>query len=373
MITEFSRLRLKRATIPGVTPTIPTGSTIDNSWIPTDLMVGEMFLNSADDRLWVRTASGNKEISISGISSENFYTESAFILSGNTLGFNRTNSTGSTLAYTVDLTPIVGGGSFTGNTSGTCISDIYVENIYGCSELTLHTPIQHNGCTASGTLSTAFGNGVEAINLYSHAQGSLTTASGFASHAQGESTVASGNNSHAQGGGTIASGDGSHAGGSLTTASGYASHSGGRGGGPSSRVIATGDASFAHFRNTSGSYKGAMADQSAILGGLNHNIEVNANQSAILGGSGNIISNGVTNSVILGGSGITGTTSNTAYMENSVNTGVHQFGEYTVSTVPLASSYPGGMIAVTDEAGGYTMAFSDGTDWRRMQDRVVIS
>jgi len=31
------------------------------------------------------------------------------------------------------------------------------------------------------------------------------------------------------------------------------------------------------------------------------------------------------------------------------------------------------MIAVTDETGGYTLAFSDGTDWRRMRDSVIIS
>jgi hypothetical protein len=46
---------------------------------------------------------------------------------------------------------------------------------------------------------------------------------------------------------------------------------------------------------------------------------------------------------------------------------------FTVATVPAAGSYPGGMIGVSDEAGGYTLAFSDGTNWRRMADRAVIS
>lgn len=46
---------------------------------------------------------------------------------------------------------------------------------------------------------------------------------------------------------------------------------------------------------------------------------------------------------------------------------------YTVATVPAASSYAGGLIAVSDESGGYTLAFSDGTSWRRMADRAVIS
>lgn len=85
------------------------------------------------------------------------------------------------------------------------------------------------------------------------------------------------------------------------------------------------------------------------------------------------VNTSVVNSVILGGDSITADTDNTAYMQHSVNTGVAQFAEYTVAGVPTASSYAGGMIAVTDETGGYTMAFSDGTNWRRVQDRAIIS
>lgn len=33
----------------------------------------------------------------------------------------------------------------------------------------------------------------------------------------------------------------------------------------------------------------------------------------------------------------------------------------------------GGTIFVTNEAGGGTLAFSDGTNWRRVQDRAIIS
>ena len=45
---------------------------------------------------------------------------------------------------------------------------------------------------------------------------------------------------------------------------------------------------------------------------------------------------------------------------------------FTVATVPSATQ-PGQMIYVTDETGGATMAFSDGSNWRRIQDRTVIS
>lgn len=46
---------------------------------------------------------------------------------------------------------------------------------------------------------------------------------------------------------------------------------------------------------------------------------------------------------------------------------------YTVSTVPSASDNPRAMIYVSDETGGAVPAFSDGTNWRRVTDRAVIS
>jgi len=46
---------------------------------------------------------------------------------------------------------------------------------------------------------------------------------------------------------------------------------------------------------------------------------------------------------------------------------------YTVSTLPDASIFESHLVYVSDETGGATVAFSDGTDWRRVQDRVVVS
>lgn len=46
---------------------------------------------------------------------------------------------------------------------------------------------------------------------------------------------------------------------------------------------------------------------------------------------------------------------------------------YTVATLPTASSWASHHIYVSDETGGYTMAFSDGTNWRRVTDRAVVS
>ncbi len=46
---------------------------------------------------------------------------------------------------------------------------------------------------------------------------------------------------------------------------------------------------------------------------------------------------------------------------------------YTVATVPSATDVAGRVIYVSDETGGAVLAFSDGTDWRRVTDRNVIS
>lgn len=46
---------------------------------------------------------------------------------------------------------------------------------------------------------------------------------------------------------------------------------------------------------------------------------------------------------------------------------------YTVATLPSAASFAGCMIYVSDETGGATVAFSDGTNWRRVQDRNIVS
>lgn len=56
----------------------------------------------------------------------------------------------------------------------------------------------------------------------------------------------------------------------------------------------------------------------------------------------------------------------------SRETKIVQLKTYTVATVPAATQ-AGLMIYVTDEAGGAVPAFSDGTNWRRVTDRAVIS
>jgi hypothetical protein len=50
----------------------------------------------------------------------------------------------------------------------------------------------------------------------------------------------------------------------------------------------------------------------------------------------------------------------------------HQLRSYTVATVPAATT-AGKMIYVSNEAGGATVAFSNGSNWKRVQDLATIS
>lgn len=59
--------------------------------------------------------------------------------------------------------------------------------------------------------------------------------------------------------------------------------------------------------------------------------------------------------------------------DSGSSTVIFQAPTYTVATVPSAATYPRGVIYVSNETGGATLAFSDGSDWRRVQDRAVVS
>jgi hypothetical protein len=50
-----------------------------------------------------------------------------------------------------------------------------------------------------------------------------------------------------------------------------------------------------------------------------------------------------------------------------------QLPTYAKAALPSVSEYNGHIICVSDDVGGKTIAFSDGTSWRRVQDRNVVS
>jgi hypothetical protein len=58
-----ARILLKRSTVSNDTPTIPASSShTDGSWINTDIYSGEAFVNTTDQRMFVRTGANIQEI-----------------------------------------------------------------------------------------------------------------------------------------------------------------------------------------------------------------------------------------------------------------------------------------------------------------------
>jgi hypothetical protein len=59
MATQDSRIKIKRSTITGTVPTVPSSNDhTDGTWIATDIYKGELFYNQSDGVLWTRGDSG---------------------------------------------------------------------------------------------------------------------------------------------------------------------------------------------------------------------------------------------------------------------------------------------------------------------------
>lgn len=61
-----------------------------------------------------------------------------------------------------------------------------------------------------------------------------------------------------------------------------------------------------------------------------------------------------------------------APLASPVLTGVPRLPSYTVAGLPAVGT-AGGVIYVSNESGGPTIAFSDGTNWRRATDLAIVS
>lgn len=59
-------------------------------------------------------------------------------------------------------------------------------------------------------------------------------------------------------------------------------------------------------------------------------------------------------------------------LDNPTFVGAAGLPSYVVAGLPLAAP-AGRLIYVSDEAGGAVPAFSDGTNWRRVTDRAIVS
>jgi hypothetical protein len=99
---EYSRMLVKRTDQTGEVPTVPPITAVTlNQFIPTDLFVGEFFLNEVDDLLWVRTANGILPISLSGSTGTTTTpTLTQVLFEGNvTNGYNIDVSVGDTIVF----------------------------------------------------------------------------------------------------------------------------------------------------------------------------------------------------------------------------------------------------------------------------------
>lgn len=117
-----------------------------------------------------------------------------FIVSGNLSGTTLTLIKNN--LSTVSITGFTRGGStFTGNTSGTCIDDLWVDNVHGCSPITIHNSIK----SPTGTIlndfsgfSFSYGTDVITKNSNSVALGVNTSAGYYQPYSANTGTVVSG-------------------------------------------------------------------------------------------------------------------------------------------------------------------------------------
>lgn len=151
------------------------------------------------------------------------------------------------------------GGSFGAN------SYFSIDNVRSSITLGLRTA----GIEGFNSVSIGYNN---AIGNSSIAVGSYNSSSGNQSNASGKCVISKGINSSGTGYNTYAKGDESHTGGF---------------GNATKNIYAYGLSSFNHSINTSDQIvgHGALAQSSIILGGRNHNIEVNNANAAIIGGN----------------------------------------------------------------------------------------
>lgn len=64
--TQDSRIRLKRSSTTTTEPTAaPSADHTDGTWVATDLYVGELFTNVADDTMYIRTDNGIRQLPVS--------------------------------------------------------------------------------------------------------------------------------------------------------------------------------------------------------------------------------------------------------------------------------------------------------------------
>lgn len=102
------------------------------------------------------------------------------------------NSAGSSYKAKINQLP--------GNSTGSCFTNFYVDNLYGCpSAITFHDSYQSVSSTSNGIESRSFGISNTANGDYSHSEGYKTESAGDYSHSEGSETITISEYSHSEG------------------------------------------------------------------------------------------------------------------------------------------------------------------------------
>ena len=197
------------------------------------------------------------------------------------------------------LTPSQAANAFTGNTSASCITDLWVSNLHGCSPITVWDTMQTVGSTGNGTLSVVFGT-----NNINGGNNSLVVGVNNNNYVGHQSVLAGSNNYNA----------------------GY-------------NLLMAGKNNYnsGNYVNLVGSYNYVSADNS-VIGGTYNSVY---SDNSIIGGSNN--TNYGSNSLVIGIGNVNYTNNAIVAGSNNTNNGPHStIGGGRYNTISSQSSFIGG-------------------------------
>ena len=206
-----------------------------------------------------------------------------------------------------------GGGTFTGNTSASCITDLYVSNVYGCSPITVHDTITYDGSIIDS----------EATNSFIFGDSHVFTASTGTHGTDFDNNVILGGDSNRIT--PFQTGE------NNTIIGGNTNEIGGVGRVANNIILGSTNSFITNSYLSGGGVSILGGDNNSILGGSN---------SAIIGGQNNTILSGVQRAVILGGQNITANKDDMVLMDSLVT--------YNSSTM-AGLTVNGGNLVIADE------------------------
>jgi len=278
--------------LPPIVDTYVTGFTYSNNVITLSQNLGQPDLSITIDTMTGLTINGSFSASTYlGLPIDVYVTGGTY--SNGVVTF--TNNTGGT--FNVD-------GFFTGGT-GSCITDLYVTNIHGCSPITFWDNIQTNTSTAVGLYGISFGskniNNSNYTSILGGESNTISNTSPYSSIIGGRNNTLTYYSYYS----TIIGGKDNN----INNTSRYSTIIGGQtnnlngsnnsfiGNGNGNTIISSQKSSI--VGGTSNSINGSI-QYASILGGNGNTISM-SNSSSIVGGSGNYITNNSNYSSIIGG------------------------------------------------------------------------